>query len=96
MRTSPIQSYSCQLRTVPPREKIFTSGSDAAEALTSARRWVEDQAREFLVQHSLPHNPWEAGSIFAGGVDPRTSDPLAELVVYTSDGDYVFGWDDEG
>ena len=96
MPTSSAQSFSCQVGTAPPRERTFPAGSDAAATLMSARRWVEDQARDFLVQHSLPHNPWEAGSIFPAGVDPRSAEPLAGLVVYTSDGDYVFEWDDEG
>src|SRR5262249_28673513 len=95
MPNSPALSFSCQVRTAPLREKTFTAGSDAADPLMSARRWVEDQAREFLEQHSLPQNPWEAGSIFPAGVDPRSSEPLAELAVYTSDGDYVFEWDDQ-
>lgn len=93
MSTSSIPSYSAQVRTAPPRMMTFSTGSDAATALVTARRWVEDRAREYLVEHSLPNNPWEAGIIFAGEVSSQQA--LAELVVYTSDGDYVFGWDDE-
>ena len=91
MQTTP-QSYSAQVRTAPPRMMTFAAGSDADAALMTARRWVEDRAREFLTEHSLPHNPWEAGIIFAGEVSSQQT--LAELVVYVSDGDYVFGWDD--
>ncbi|HZJ56140.1 MAG TPA: hypothetical protein VFD38_18510 [Myxococcaceae bacterium] len=93
MSTPAIQSYSAQVRTAPPRVETFSAGSDAEAALLTARRWVEDRAREFLEEHSLPRNPWEAGGIFAGEVSSEHT--LAELVVYTSDGDYVFGWDDQ-
>jgi hypothetical protein len=91
MQTTP-QSYSAQVRTAPPRMMTFAAGADADAALMTARRWVEDRAREFLTEHSLPQNPWGAGIIFAGEVSSQQT--LAELVVYTSDGDYVFGWDD--
>ncbi len=97
MRTSPIESYSAQVLTAPPRTMTFSAGSDASAALLAARRWVEDQARSFLVEHSLPRNPWEAGIISAAETDQGSSGrPLAGLVIYTSDGDYVFGWDDQG
>jgi hypothetical protein len=92
----PIQSYSCQVRTAPPRARTFSAGSDAAAALMTARRWVEDQAREFLVEHSLPRNPWDAGNILAGEGDQGSSGkPVAALDVYTSEGEYVFEWDDQ-
>ena len=84
-------SFSCQVRTVPPHEKTFAAGSDTAAALMTARRWVEDQARKFLVKHSLPQNPWEAGSIS----DSLSPEPVAGLVVYESEGAYVFEWDDQ-
>ena len=97
MRTSPIQSYGAQLQIAPPRVMTFPAVSDAAAALVTARRWVEEQARDFLGGNSLPQNPWEAGIIFAGEVDQGSSEkPLAKLVVYTSEGEYVFGWDDQG
>ncbi|HZX43590.1 MAG TPA: hypothetical protein VFE93_17260 [Myxococcaceae bacterium] len=97
MRTSPIQSYGCQLRTAPPRVMTFPADADSAAALLKARRWVEDQARAFLAGHSLPQNPWEAGIVFAGEVDQGSSaKPLAELTIYTSEGEYVFEWDDQG
>ena len=92
MPTTP-QSYGAQVRPAPPRMMTVATGSDADAALMTARRWVEDRAREFLAEHSLPHNPWEAGIIFAGEVSSQQS--LSELVVYISDGDYVFGWDDD-
>ena len=90
MPTSSVQSYSAEVRTVPPRTMTFAAGSDAAAALVKARRWVEDQARDFLERRSLPHNPWDAGAIFAG-----ERETVAELDVYTSEGEYVFDWDDE-
>ena len=91
-----IQSYSAEVRTAPPRTKTFSAGSDAAAALMTARRWVEDQARDFLAQHSLPRNPWEAGSISAGeGAAASSAKPVAGLVVYTSEDEYVFDWDDQ-
>jgi hypothetical protein len=96
MPTTPIQSYRAQVRTTPPREKTFPAGSDAAAALWTARNWVEEQARTFIEEHSLPHNPWDAGAIFAGEGEKATSgEPLVELDVYTSEGEYVFDWDDE-
>ncbi len=97
MRTSPIQSYGAQLRTVPPRVTTFPANADSAAALLEARRWVEDQARAFLEEHSMPQNPWEAGIVFAGEVDQGSSaKPLAMLAIYTSEGEYVFEWDDQG
>jgi len=94
MTTIPVH-FSCQVRTAPPREKNFATGSDADQAMMTARRWIEDEARAYLEQHSLPQNPWEAGSIFPGGPNASSAEPLAGLVVYTSDGDYVFDWDDQ-
>jgi hypothetical protein len=91
MPNSPALSFSGQVQTAPPREKTFAAGSDTAKGLMTARRWVEDQAREFLAKHSLPKNPWEAGSIR----DSLSSEAIAGLVVYVSDGDYVFEWDDQ-
>jgi hypothetical protein len=74
----------------------FAAGSDAAAELFKARRWVEDQARDFLAEHSLPKNPWEAGNISARENDQSSSGkPIAELAVYTSEDEYVFDWDDE-
>jgi hypothetical protein len=93
MPTSSIQSYRAQVRTSPPREKTFPTGSDAAAALWSARSWVEQEARTVLEKGSLPQNPWDAGAIFAG--EPSSGEPLAELDIYTSEGEYVFDWDDE-
>ncbi|HEY3586055.1 MAG TPA: hypothetical protein VGK85_02835 [Myxococcaceae bacterium] len=90
MPTSSVQSYSAEVRTVPPRTMTFAAGTDAAAALVKARRWVEDQARDFLEKTSLPKNPWDAGIIFAA--DRET---VAELDVYTSEGEYVFDWDDQ-
>ena len=96
MPTTPIQSYRAQVRTTPPSEKTFPAGSDAAAALRTARNWVEEQARAFIEEHSLPQNPWDAGAIFAGEGEKATSgEPLVELDVYTSEGEYVFDWDDE-
>jgi hypothetical protein len=97
MSNSPISSYSAQVRTAPPRVMTFPAGADSAAALLAARRWVEDQARALLVEHSLPKNPWEAGVILAGEGDQGSSDkPLAVLVIYTSEGEYVLEWDDQG
>jgi hypothetical protein len=93
MPTTP-QSYSAQVRTAPPCEKTVSAGSDAAAALRTARGWVEEQARAFLVDHSLPRNPWDAGAIFAGEAG-ASANLVAELDVYTSEGEYVFDWDDE-
>ena len=59
MPNSPALSFSGQVQTAPPREKTFAAGSDTAKGLMTARRWVEDQAREFLAKHSLPKNPWD-------------------------------------
>ena len=71
------------------------AGSDAAAALLTAKRWVKSRPN-FLAGHSLPQNPWDAGSIFAGEVDQAPSaKPLAGLDVYTSEGEYVFDWDDQ-
>lgn len=96
MPTTPIQSYRAQVETTPPREKTFPAGSDAAAALRTARSWVEEQARAFLEEHSMPRNPWDAGAIFAGEGEKATpGEALAELDVYTSEGEYVFDWDDE-
>ena len=92
MPTSPVQSYSAEVQTVPPQAMTFAAGSDAAGALVKARRWVEDQARDFLAKHSMPQNPWDAGVIFAGDSSRET---VAELDVYTSEGEYVFEWDDQ-
>jgi len=92
MSTSSIQSYSAEVRTAPLQTKAFPAGSDAAAALVTARSWVEETARAFLAEHSLPRNPWEVGAIFAGD---SAREPLAELTIYTSDGEYVFGWDDQ-
>jgi ABC-type phosphonate transport system, ATPase component len=97
MRTSPIQSYSAQLRTTPPRVMTFPADADPAAALVKARRWAEDQARAFLEEHSLPQNPWEAGTVFAGEAEQGSSaKALAMLTIYTSEGEYVFEWDDQG
>jgi len=96
MSGSPISSYSAHVRTAPPRAKTFSTESDAPAALGTARRWVEDQARDFLEEHSLPKNPWEAGSIFVGEPQGSSGEPLASLAVYTSEDEYVFTWDDEG
>jgi hypothetical protein len=97
MPSSSIQSYRAQVRTAPPRSETFLAGSDAAAALRTARSWVEEQARAFLVEHSLPRNPWDAGAVFAGEEERGSSEkPLAELDVYTSEGEYVFEWDDQG
>lgn len=90
MATSSVQSYSAEVRTVPPRTMTFAAGTDAAAALVKARRWVEDQARDFIEKTSLPRNPWDAGIIFAG-----ERETVAELDVYTSEGEYVFDWDDQ-
>jgi len=96
MPTTPIQSYRAQVRTTPPSEKTFPAGSDAAAALRTARSWVEDQARAFIEEHSMPHNPRDAGAIFAVEGEKATSgEPLVELDVYTSEGEFVFDWDDE-
>ena len=92
MPTTPVQSYSAEVRTSPPQAMTFAAGSDAAAALVKARRWVEDQARDFIAKNSLPQNPWDAGVIFAG---EKGSEPVAELDVYTSEGEYVFDWDDQ-
>ena len=93
MPTSSIQSYRARVQTTPPREKTFPAGSDAAAALRSARSWVEQEARAVLEKSSLPKNPWDAGEIFAG--EAASGEPVAELDVYTSEGEYVFDWDDE-
>ena len=93
MPTSSIQSYRAQVQTSPPREKTFPAGSDPAAALRTARSWVEQEARTVLEERSLPRNPWDAGAIFAG--EAASGEPVAELDVYTSEGEYVFDWDDE-
>jgi hypothetical protein len=94
MPTSSVQSYSAEVRTVPPQAMTFAAGTDAAAALAKARRWVEDQARDYIAKNSLPQNPWDAGAIFAGEKSSSGA-PVAELDVYTSEGEYVFDWDDE-
>ena len=94
MPTPSVQSYSAEVRTVPPRAMTFPAGNDAAAALAKARRWVEDQARDHIAKNSLPQNPWDAGAVFAGEKG-SSGDPVAELDVYTSEGEYVFDWDDE-
>jgi hypothetical protein len=96
MPTARLQTYNAQVLTAPPQVKTFPAGSDAAAALVTARYWVEDRARAFLVEHSLPRNPWEAGVIFGVEVDEGSAEkPLAELVIHTEEGDYVFRWDDQ-
>lgn len=97
MPASSAQSYSAEVRTVPPRAMTFAAGADAAAALVKARRWVEDQARDFLAKNSLPQNPWDAGIIFAGEGEKggASRETVAELDVYTSEGEYVFDWDDQ-
>jgi hypothetical protein len=55
---------------------------------------VEDHARDYIAKNSLPQNPWDAGAIFAGEKGSSGA-PVAELDVYTSEGEYVFDWDDE-
>ena len=92
MPTSPVQSYSAEVQTVPPQAMTFAAGADAAAALVKARGWVEDRARDFLAKQSMPQNPWDAGAIFAGDSSRET---VAELDVYTSEGEYVFDWDDQ-
>jgi len=92
MPTASVQSFSAQVRSTPPREKTF-SAADTAAGLRMARSWVEDQVRAFIEEHSLPHNPWEAGAVFAG--EGVRGEPVAELDVYTSEGEYVFDWDDD-
>jgi hypothetical protein len=96
MTNSPISSYSAHVQTAPPRAKTFSTESDPSGALVTARHWVEDQARDFLEKHSLPQNPWDAGSIFAGEPQGSSGEPLGSLTVYTSEDAYVFEWDDEG
>ena len=93
--TGDIQSYSAHVRTTPPRSKTFSAGPDAAVALTSARRWVEEQARDLIEEHSLPQNPWDAGAIFAGEPQGSSGEPIDKLIVYTSEDEYVFEWDGE-
>ena len=93
MPTSSIQSYRAQVRTSPPREKTFPAGPDAPATLRTARSWVEQEARKVIEERSLPQNPWDAGAIFAG--EASSGEPVAELDVYTSEGEYVFDWDDE-
>ena len=95
MPTSPVQSYSAEVQTVPPQAQTFAAGTDAPAALVKARRWVEDRARDFLAKNSLPRNPWDAGVIFAGEERSSSRQPVAELDVYTSEGEYVFDWDDQ-
>ena len=96
MPTSPVQSYSAEVQTVPPQAMTFAAGTDAAAALVKARGWVEDRARDFLAKHSLPQNPWDAGAIFAGeGEKGSSRTPVAALDVYTSEGEYVFDWGDQ-
>jgi len=95
MSRSLVESYSAHVRTDPLRTKSFPAGSDAAPALMAARRWVEDQARDFLAGRSLPKNPWEAGAIFEGEPQGSSGEPVASLSVYTSEDEYVFEWDDE-
>ena len=88
-------SYSAEFLASPPLERAFPGGTDPAAALASARTWVEDQARTFLGEHSLPRNPWVAGRIRSVGPKRSGGETLAELAVYTDEGDYVFEWDDE-
>jgi hypothetical protein len=95
MPTSPVQSYSAEVKTVPPRAMSFTTGPDGIAALVKARGWVEDQARDFLANNSIPQNPWDAGAIYAGEERGSSRTPVAELDVYTSEGEYVFEWDDQ-
>jgi hypothetical protein len=86
-----VPSYRAEIRTTPPRTNTFSAKGDPAEVLASARRWVEDQARTFLGERSLPKNPWDAGAIYPG--DDKV--PVASLAVYTSDEELVFDWDDQ-
>jgi len=95
MTPAGIESYSAQFLGSPPVERAFPVGADPAAALASARTWVEDQARAFLGERSLPRNPWVAGKIRSVGAKGSGGQMLAELAVYTDEMDYVFEWDDE-
>lgn len=87
-----VESYQARVSTVPLSEESF---ADTDGGLRAAKIWVEDQTRAFLSQHSLPHNIWRAGTIFAvASGQGNVEQAVAELTIHTEEDDYVFEWDD--
>ncbi len=95
MPRSTVESYQARVSTVPPLEKSFPALDGKEGGLIAARYWAEDQVRAFLTEHSLPHDFWHAGTIFAVAVEEgRYEQRLTQLTVHTEEGEYVLEWDD--
>ena len=65
MPRSKVESYQARVSTVPPMEKSFPADDGPEGGLMRRQDWAEDQVRAFLTEHSLPHDFWHAGTIFA-------------------------------
>jgi len=95
MPRSKIESYQARVSTVPPLEKSFPADDRAEDSLITAQDWAEDQVRAFLTEHSLPHDFWHAGTIFAVAMEEgRYEQPVTQLTVHTEEGEYLLEWDD--
>ena len=95
MPRSKVESYQARVSTVPPMEKTFPADDGPEGGLVAARDWSEDQVRAFLTEHSLPHNFWHPGTIFAVAMEEgRYEQPVTQLTVHTEEGEYVLEWDD--
>jgi hypothetical protein len=95
MARSTIESYQARISTVPPVEKSFPPDGGPDGGLTTAKYWAEDQVRTFLTQHSLPHDFWRAGTIFAvASEEGRYEQRVSQLTVHTEEGEFVLEWDE--
>ena len=95
MPRSKIESYQARVSMVPPMEKSFPADDGPEGGLIAARYWAEDQVRAFLTEHSLPHDFWHAGTIFAVAMEEgRYEQRLTQLTVHTEEGEFVLEWDD--
>ena len=95
MPRSMVESYQARVSTVPPMEKSFPAGGGPDGGLTTAKYWAEDQVRTFLTEHSLPHDFWRAGTIFAVAMEEgRYEQRVAQLTVHTEEGEFVLEWDE--
>lgn len=93
MPRSTVQSYQARVSAMPPLERSFPVTAAPEAALAAAKDWVEDQVRTFLVEHSLPHELWHAGAIFAVA-EGRSEQPAAQLTLHSEEDEYVFDWDE--
>ena len=95
MPRSMVESYQARVSTVPPMEKSFPAAGGPDGGLTTAKYWAEDQVRTFLTEHSLPHDFWRAGTIFAVAMEEgRYEQRVTQLTVHTEEGEFVLEWDE--